>query len=253
MFSGLSKCETININCEFDTKTYRHLKDLETCTVVSMNQVNQENMNIRLFPADSRPNSHKNVEGFSAIDKEIFFFPAKISSIFPYLKAFTVKNSKLRKVTSTNLKELKYLEFLDLSYNKLIILDANLFKNNQNLTTILLNNNNLYYIDGTAFNDLKNLKSVNQNDNICYSSTLTSLQQVLEAINSSYCNSGFIKSSDLQNLSFEYNFTVEVIQKQQKSSEFSGSLIFMTIFMLVFCYLFILLIMYLIHQSNKSE
>ena len=101
--------------------------------------------------------------------KEFYFIPLGIEKIFDNLQCLTIKDSKLKRVRAYNLKPFVHLEYLDLSYNDLLVLEPNLFQHNPNLTTVWLNNNQIYYTDPTALIALKNIKYFNFYNNTCCS------------------------------------------------------------------------------------
>lgn len=72
----------------------------------------------------------ENVEALKFAYNQIFTIPDGIDKYFPKLKAFTIYYSRLRTIASEDFKNLTNLEFLNLNYNEIDVLEENLFKFN---------------------------------------------------------------------------------------------------------------------------
>lgn len=80
-----------------------------------------------------------------------------------------IKHCKLKEVTAKDLRGFTQITYLELSYNNLIILEANLFQFNPKLTEIHLEENLISFIDPAAFNGLNSLRKVDLSGNSnCY-------------------------------------------------------------------------------------
>ncbi|KAL7011220.1 hypothetical protein ACKWTF_014165 [Chironomus riparius] len=111
---------------------------------------------------------HKNeFRGFIANGKSISYLPSGIEKCCEKIEFLMVQNCGLKDITSKNLKNYPDLIILDLSYNKIRILEADLFKSNPKIEKIYLNNNQLLAASRTVFSVLQNLKFLFLNQNEC--------------------------------------------------------------------------------------
>lgn len=96
---------------------------------------------------------------------EVKLIPSGIKRLFPNLKVLVIHNCDLLSVSKEILKEFgNFLEGLDLPYNKIISIDADLLKYNSNLKGIWLNDNPILHIEPEFFTNLKNLKNIERVD-----------------------------------------------------------------------------------------
>ncbi|KAL7011222.1 hypothetical protein ACKWTF_014167 [Chironomus riparius] len=124
------------------------------------------------------------IQGLIAENKEIYYLPKTVDGIS--LNAITmlkVINSSLREISSKVMKMLPNLKYLDLSWNDIAILEANLFQNNTKLSSIFLNNNKIFLIYPSTFNALSNLKVLNLENNLCINEKAQSNEKVKNIIN----------------------------------------------------------------------
>lgn len=128
-------------------------------------------------------------EAFLADKSEIFYFPQNIEKIMSKIKHIKIKNSKLRKITQNDLKNLINLDYLDLSGNEIKILPENLFEFNPNLTKLSFNHNKIFFVDPNAFSFTPNLANLYFNNNKCYSDNGNGFGQSVENIHfiNAYC------------------------------------------------------------------
>lgn len=107
-------------------------------------------------------------QGFYAHFQTVYYIPNGLSVYFTNIKYLTIRYSKLKSVSSEDLKQFWNLKYLDLSYNELIILDKNLFQHNSGIETFWLNKNEIFFIDSMAFNKVKQIIKLNLLGNRCY-------------------------------------------------------------------------------------
>lgn len=103
------------------------------------------------------------VEALVIHGAKVKFIPSGIKSNFPNLKALAISSCGLMSVNKDNFKEFgSSLEVLVLGYNKLTLIDADLFDYNPNLKIIELNYNPIRHIESEFFTNLKSLKSLKE-------------------------------------------------------------------------------------------
>lgn len=102
------------------------------------------------------------------IEKNFPTIPRRIDIYIPNLKALVVFKSNLTKITSEDLKNLKDLEFLNLNYNLIEVLENYLFKFNPKLSTILMKSNRIKFVHPTAFHGLNNVQTLDLQNNHCF-------------------------------------------------------------------------------------
>jgi len=171
---GSSKSQPVSTNCTFSDNNLT-----SRCDVWSDLKIHHENQEINIENAENR----ENVSTFVVVEKVVPYFPQGIDKYFPNLKALQITSSGLKKISSTDLQSFVHLEFLNLDYNDIEILEANLFKFNKNLSTISLNSNKIMEVDPTAFDGLVRIEKLEVILNICHSANAVNKAQVMLIIN----------------------------------------------------------------------
>jgi len=107
------------------------------------------------------------------IENNVPTIPRGIDTHCPNLKGLTVYKSNLTRITLEDLKNLKDLEFLNINYNLIEVLENYLFKFNPNLSTIFIKNNRIKFVHPTAFYGLSNLQTLDFQNNHCFTGNTT--------------------------------------------------------------------------------
>lgn len=107
------------------------------------------------------------VAGISFTQGTMNYFPHGIDSIFPSISAITAEESKLREIHVEDLAPFKLLKLLYLNGNEIRVIEADLFKFNEQLELIRLDFNQISHIDAQVFSHLVNLKFLWLNENKC--------------------------------------------------------------------------------------
>lgn len=101
------------------------------------------------------------IRSLAIIFGTVKFIPSGLKSKFINLKALSIKYSGLLSINKENLREFgSSLEYLSLSCNLLISIDADLFDYSANLKVIGLRDNPIQFIEPGFFANIKSLKSV---------------------------------------------------------------------------------------------
>lgn len=109
-----------------------------------------------------------NVKVFQSDNKEIKFFPRKITKFFENVETVLVNDGNLQEITKHDLEQFgAKLIRLMLSRNRIEVIDADLFEYNKNLETFYIDDNKIKHIETSAFNELKLLNSIDFGPNPC--------------------------------------------------------------------------------------
>ncbi|KAL7011197.1 hypothetical protein ACKWTF_014150 [Chironomus riparius] len=174
--AALSQSQRVELVCDVIEMSFGDMNNLPTCIVPADFKIHTENTHI--FVRDLQKLS--SIRGLVAKNREIFYLPPGNEHLVWYTKAAIISNSKLRKISSDNLMNFLYLEFLDISQNEIEILGPNLFKFNKNLRTLIFDGNRIQIIDSTIFKTLPNLEYLGLDDNACVSKVAESRHEILD-------------------------------------------------------------------------
>lgn len=176
--------QSVKIICDgIAAKSYWTLGWFTTCYVnVTINTQFSDSTITSVVDSDSEtltdPSIVKGIflNGISDITR-FRFIPAGFMIHFPNLIALNITDSNLISIIKENLQEFgSSLEVLDLSFNLLISIDADLFEYNSNIKYVGFNGNPLRYIEPAFFTNLLNLKSV---ENVNFNSVSCMSQQLI--------------------------------------------------------------------------
>jgi len=152
--------------CDYKSGNFRDFKNISYCEVSG---------DVKVYSNDSEiviSNPHQNVKAVLINQKETFFIPNGIDNFYPELRLLIIVLSKLTRIFARNFEHFPDLEYLNLNYNQIEILEENLFKFNQKLRFIFLNENRIKLIDPNAFKCLNNLKHLSLEDNLNFNTTV---------------------------------------------------------------------------------
>lgn len=96
-----------------------------------------------------------------------FFLPDNMDSHFPNLNHLDVTNTGLKIITKDNMKMFPHLKYLYIRKNLIENLPPDLFECNKELQFINLSENKIKIVDEKTFDSLPNLISVNMEGNVC--------------------------------------------------------------------------------------
>lgn len=133
---------------------------------------------------------------------KIFFFPIHLEKIFPNLIAISITNCNMIEIHQADIKSLPQLQAIDLSDNKITVLENDLFKFNLNLNRLNLSGNKIIEVKLNVFEGMENLINLNFEQNLCYSGSAKAVRSAVESLVSdlmSYCYIEDINFSELVN------------------------------------------------------
>ncbi|KAL7011199.1 hypothetical protein ACKWTF_014151 [Chironomus riparius] len=162
-----SNTEVINVDCDYKAGNFGDYISVPYCYIIGNVKVHNNNSEILIS------NPQQNVEAVLINQKETFFIPNGINNFYPNLRLLIVVLSSLKKIFLKNFENFPDLEYLNLNYNQIEMLEENLFKFNHKLKFILISDNKIKLIDPSAFNGLINLKHLNLDDNLKFNATAT--------------------------------------------------------------------------------
>ena len=120
----------------------------------------------------------ENVKMLDIGSQTVRYFPKGLEKIFPNLEGIAIYNSKLKKISKSDLKPFPALRELYLHDNELETLDSDLFEFNPELRLIYLNSNKLKQIGANIFDSLTKLEQVYLNSNPCINREITSHSEI---------------------------------------------------------------------------
>lgn len=91
-------------------------------------------------------------------NKNVFFLPRKIGLKFPNLEEFTAKKCSLSIIRSFYFDFMRRVQFIDLSFNEISIIEKRSFRDLFRLKYLFLGNNRIEDLDKEMFQALVNLK-----------------------------------------------------------------------------------------------
>ncbi|KAL7011205.1 hypothetical protein ACKWTF_014157 [Chironomus riparius] len=174
-----SKLEVINYSCNITVFEPNITGEKNCCKVVENLIILYKNVTIQT----SDKIEESKIVSFYAANKEIHYFPKGIDADFPKLQNLVIRNSKLQKITSNDLKEFKFLKYLDFSHNEIEVLGPNLFDFGVTILQIVLNNNKIQFIHPTAFKPRNGMHHLDLTDNSCISAMANDQSKVLTFLN----------------------------------------------------------------------
>lgn len=105
-------------------------------------------------------------------------------------------------IHQADIKSLPQLQAIDLSDNKITVLESDLFKFNLNLNRLNLSGNKIIEVKLNVFEEMENLINLNFEQNLCYSGSAKAVRSAVESLVSdlmSYCYIEDINFSELVN------------------------------------------------------
>lgn len=110
------------------------------------------------------------VQVFSSSNLSVSSFPQDLQKMFPNLKEIDIENAGLTRISKDDLRQTEEkLTFLSLRFNKISVIDSDLFIYNPNLATIDLFSNQIKIVGKGAFEILNKLTSMDFEGNSCLS------------------------------------------------------------------------------------
>lgn len=113
------------------------------------------------------------VKAFSVVNQYLLEFPLNVSNFFPKLESIRVFQSKLKRISRSDLESFTDLKELDLTYNDIEIINSDLFQSNLKMEAIAFNLNPLKHVAHHVFDHLPNLSTLDFRFTRCVNATAT--------------------------------------------------------------------------------
>lgn len=139
--------------------------------------------------------SHDDVKFLNVVDQVLNYFPQNFDYFFKNLEIIQIHTTKLKEITSEDLKPFKKLKNLWIPGNEVEILEGDLFVNNPLLEFIAIQENHIMHIDQSTFAVLKKLKHLMFFEIYCLSGVsydYLNLEEALKDILSNCSNFAFV-------------------------------------------------------------
>ncbi|KAL7011224.1 hypothetical protein ACKWTF_014169 [Chironomus riparius] len=174
----ISLSKPVQLSCKLEIMNFSFYTNQNCCCVIGDFTVYHRNENVII----SLNQKSLEFNCFVATNKKLFYLPKNIGKT---LNIIEIKNSNLKEISSEVLQNYKDLKYLDLSGNKIEILEGNLFQFNTKLEDINLRNNKIFAGALTTFDNMINLKFLNLGGNACISLVADDKKE-LERVKSSF-------------------------------------------------------------------
>jgi hypothetical protein len=151
---------SIKISCDFHiSRRYHVLSEVYECRVENSLTVHSPNQRIEAVSGMHFVNmSNDDVTGVRVSEKSVHFLPRGLEEFFANLELIYVGKSELREIHAGDLRPFSKLRNLDLGYNRLEIIERNLFEHNERLEVVVLRGNPLKHVHPTVFDNILRLK-----------------------------------------------------------------------------------------------
>jgi len=165
---GLSNAVSLNVECEYEKKTWDVFSPYYCDVQNNVNVVLNEGLTINsALGTHNNGMNNNDVTCFIASSKNFQFFPKDLDKIFNNLEGIVIADSNIREVHQSDLRPFTNLVQLGLHINKIEIIEEGLFEYNTYLKVISLRNNKIKQIHSKVFNNLSQLVTLRLLDNQC--------------------------------------------------------------------------------------
>lgn len=154
----LALCYTLNMDCEYSEESFYAVGDINTCTVGNLT-VRKPDQILESVNGDKK-SKKGDVQGLLIDNQTCHYFPQKIATFMPNLKAISIVNSNLRTITKFDLAPFTQLLRFALNGNRLEYIEGDVFSLNTKLQSVTLVDENLMVINGDILDPLTHLYHV---------------------------------------------------------------------------------------------
>lgn len=162
----LSHASSLVFNCKFYFLTLGDDK-LYLCKARNLNLTPKDFVVSKVSQKHLQGYSDKNVVGIEVINQNCPIIPPGLAKFYPSVEALNITRSNLERINSKDLKPFKMLYALTLNYNKLKILDKNLFEFSPRIDFVDFTGNQIKTIGENLLKPLKRLRAVYFRGNEC--------------------------------------------------------------------------------------
>ncbi|KAL7015160.1 hypothetical protein ACKWTF_016311 [Chironomus riparius] len=157
----VEKCLDVNGTCRFTNGTNGY-----TCIAHNITITNLTDTEI-VWTGTHNPNTFKdqNVHALILRDLDIQYMPNTIGSTFADIKTIIVRNCGLKRLSSSDFKDLDVLATLEITFNNIETFDLEAFDSLASLETLNLSENKIKSLPSKIFAMLPNLRSLSLDQN----------------------------------------------------------------------------------------
>ena len=142
---------SVNITC-FPGKCDYNVPAIPCCEVKDNLKITSEYEQLSILDHSTE------FRGFKVDEKLISYLPSGIEKCCGPIELLMIKNCSLKVITPNNLQSYPNLTILDLSFNKIRVLEADLFKSNSKIQAMYLNGNQIAVVAPKVFDNMRELK-----------------------------------------------------------------------------------------------
>lgn len=166
IFASLSLSNSLLLRCEYFTQQFVIVGNQYACRGTIVNS-GDPNIVTEVSQNHLAGRSNANVSVVQIASQPIVNFPSNIDKFFENIRSFQLRNSTLRKLTSSNIRVFPKLEAAGFHSNLLEEIDGDLFSGNPLLQHINLSGNRLTSVGPNIFHATPILSQINLLNNIC--------------------------------------------------------------------------------------
>lgn len=146
----------IALHCRFEMVRTRSV-EYYTCSATVLIETQTSQSVTAIFGPHQTGKGNEDVIALNIISQNLQFFPANVDEFFSNIGVIDFGNNAITSVSNLNLSPFPKLWYLNLAYNRISVLERNLFSGLNSLQVILLNDNKITSIDSNLFANLNNI------------------------------------------------------------------------------------------------
>ena len=166
-----SQYEAIKFDCVYSIEDWVILDKSYGCSVKNLKIEAGDETLVSVTKSHLKGKTSKDVLTLNIENATVHTLPKNIDKSFPNLKGLRVAQSKLRSISSEDLKPFPALRVLCLWANHLTTLDGNLLVNNPNLEFVNFGSNAIQHVGPKFFSPLTKLIAAYFEENTCINNT----------------------------------------------------------------------------------
>lgn len=157
-------CGGFSIECEYSVESYAYVGTLYACTGSIVHDDHKDTVT-SISGSHHRRMNDSMVEALWIYQKHLNYFPKNLERFFPSLKAISLEENAITKVSNGLLRPHKHLEWLNLLGNRIAKLDSDIFDDLPNLKVVDFYGNHIKEIGQEI--KLPSTGNINFHSNIC--------------------------------------------------------------------------------------
>jgi len=172
----------LHFNCDYSSSGFAEINE-EKSLICDLKNTFITTPSVVIEGLQVKRSNNEAIRALTASNQTVNFFPIGIENVFKNLRGISIWNCSLRIITKTNLQPFPKLKGLWLPFNKLEVIESELFLHNKELSYVNFYANNLKHIASKVLLTLNRLTYANFYGNECTS--LWSAKGQIEKLKSS--------------------------------------------------------------------